>query len=189
LRELLSGNPDVARWDDAVEQRRAAVASARAEAWPDLTLTAGMKRIEELDLYAFVAGFSLPLPLFDRNQGGIDEARVEASRARESRRKALAAARSGFEAAWQALVQASEGAATLREEVLPAARAAFEAADEGYRQGKFGYLDVLDAQETLFETKRQLIEALLTYHTAVADLERLVGRSLGSVEEERGENP
>ena len=54
--------------------------------------------------------------------------------------------------------------------------------EQGFRQGKLGYVDVLGAQRTLFETREQLIEALAAYHTAVADVQRLVGQSLEAVD-------
>ena len=52
---------------------------------------------------------------------------------------------------------------------------------EGYRFGKFGYLDVLDSQKTLFEAKGQYLDALADYHKAVADVERLIGEPLAPV--------
>ena len=61
---------------------------------------------------------------------------------------------------------------------FPEAVQAFEAAQEGYRQGKFSYLMVLDAQRTLFELKQQYIDTLADYHTSRAALERLVGQSI-----------
>ncbi len=66
----------------------------------------------------------------------------------------------------------------LLEEVAPAARFAMEAARSGYEQGKYGYIEVLDAQRSFFETEFQLIDSLLNYHRSVAELERLLGRPL-----------
>ncbi|MBE3123883.1 MAG: TolC family protein, partial [Planctomycetes bacterium] len=83
--------------------------------------------------------------------------------------------------AYQVLASSFAEATILRDEVLPAAEAAFTASSEGYRLGKFGYLDVLDAQRTFFETQGQYIEALAAYHRAAADVERLVGQSLESI--------
>jgi outer membrane protein, heavy metal efflux system len=65
--------------------------------------------------------------------------------------------------------------------VLPGAQRAFDAASEGYRQGKFGFLEVLDAQRTLFEARGRYLEALAAYHKAVAEVERLIGEPLGAV--------
>ena len=68
----------------------------------------------------------------------------------------------------------------MRYDVVPAAELAYGAAREGYREGKFGFLEVLDAQRTLFEAKGQYIDALSEYHAARADTERLIGQPLHS---------
>ncbi|MGI9078306.1 MAG: hypothetical protein ACR2G6_13410 [Gemmatimonadaceae bacterium] len=44
--------------------------------------------------------------------------------------------------------------------------------------GKFGYLDVLDAQRTLIAAGGQYLRAIADYHKAVADVERLIGAPL-----------
>jgi cobalt-zinc-cadmium efflux system outer membrane protein len=75
----------------------------------------------------------------------------------------------------------------LQQDVLPATHETFQATQEGYRQGKFGFLDVLDAQRTLFETRGQFLEALTAYHQAVADIERLIGEGLPAAPPGKGE--
>ena len=59
---------------------------------------------------------------------------------------------------------------------------AFNAAHAGYNQGKFGFLDMLDAQRGLFETTGELVDALADYHTAVAKIEGLIGQSLDNTD-------
>ena len=66
----------------------------------------------------------------------------------------------------------------LRSAVLPGAQQAFDAVTEGYRLGKFGFLDVLDAQRTLIAGGGQYLRALSDYHKAAADVERLIGTPL-----------
>jgi cobalt-zinc-cadmium efflux system outer membrane protein len=78
--------------------------------------------------------------------------------------------------AYLALSTAASEIDALKATVIPGAQSAFEAASEGYRQGKFGYLDVLDAQRTLFEARGQYVSSLATYHKALADLDRATGR-------------
>lgn len=56
---------------------------------------------------------------------------------------------------------------------LVAAHEAARIARIGYREGKFGQLDLLDAERTLGETKLAAIDALAAYHNAKARLERL----------------
>ena len=70
----------------------------------------------------------------------------------------------------------------LKNDVLPLARSAFDAAGQGYREGKFEYLVVLDAQRTFFEVRGRYIEALAGYHKARADVERLIGRNLDNLQ-------
>lgn len=85
-------------------------------------------------------------------------------------------------------VSAHAEVTTLRQEVLPGAQSAFEAVSRGYRLGKFGFLDVLDAQRTLFGAKAQYLRALASYHRAVAEVERLIGEPVEaarSLEESR----
>ncbi|MHC4858536.1 MAG: TolC family protein, partial [Planctomycetota bacterium] len=184
LEALLEQNPDVARWSVEIELHRAKTDLSRAGRYPDLTVAGGVMRFEESDSHAFVAGISLPLPVFDRSQGDIREARAEARSARERQRAAAARVQMELNTAYQDLAVAAGEAKTLETEVLPVAQTAFVASEEGFRQGKFGYLEVLDAQRTLFETKEQLVAALAAYHFAVADVERLIGQSLASIGKE-----
>jgi len=69
---------------------------------------------------------------------------------------------------------------TLRDELLPGAKSAFDAAAKGYQLGKFGFLDALDAQRTLFQSNQQYVRALAEYHRTIADIERLVGGPLNA---------
>jgi cobalt-zinc-cadmium efflux system outer membrane protein len=65
---------------------------------------------------------------------------------------------------------------------LPNANSAFDAASQGYHQGKFEYLVVLDAQRTFFEVRVRYIRALADYHKARADVERLIGQDIGNTQ-------
>ncbi len=86
--------------------------------------------------------------------------------------------------AYRELTAAYSEVQTIREETLPAARSAFEAIRQGYREGKFGYLDVLDAQRTLFDVRRQEVRALNAYYQRRADVERLTATPLAEVSNE-----
>jgi cobalt-zinc-cadmium efflux system outer membrane protein len=63
----------------------------------------------------------------------------------------------------------------LRMEVLPGARSTYEAATIGFENGKFSFLEVLDAQRTLIAAKSQYLIALANVHRAQAELESLIG--------------
>ena len=181
LAQRISQNPDIARWVVEMAQRRAAVELEDAKRIPDLTLSGGLRRLEETDDNAFVMGLSIPIPLFNRNQGGALEARYRLAKAGEERRAMRARIQKVLANAYQELSTAFAETTALKSEVVPGAQRAFDAVSEGYRQGKFGLLGVLDTQRTLFEAKGQYLEALASYHKAVADVERLIGEPLDAV--------
>ena len=72
----------------------------------------------------------------------------------------------------------AEEAGILNQTTLPAARSVFKAARQAYEAGRSDYLEVLDAERTLVETRRRRVEALAAYHQAVARLEGLLAMPL-----------
>ena len=184
LDNLVGQSPDVARWNTEIEHRRAALSLAKAGRFPDLTLGAGIRLFEETDDQMLVFGFSVPVPLFDRNQGNVREAEYLLARAKEEARGSAVAAGVRLAGALGALQSAHSEVFTLRNAALPAASQAIEAAREGYRRGKFGLKDVLDAQETFTEVRYRYIEAFVEYHGALTAVERLIGQDMGRIGQE-----
>jgi len=178
---LVARNPDIARWAQEMEQRLAVLSLERAGRVPDLTVGAGVKYISGPDTPAFVFGFSIPIPFSDRNQGAILEAEYQIARAGDARKVAEVRTRAALAGAYHVLASAHGTAVSLRDDVLPAARRAYAAASESYKEGKLGYLDVLDAQRTLMEARQGHVDALITYHKAVAVVESLIGTGLADI--------
>ena len=180
INKLVSQNPDIARWDTEIAKGRADIKLKDANAIPDVTIGAGPRYFNETNNNAFVMGISVPIPLFNRNQGERLEARYNLSKAEEQRKAAQIKVLMDLAQAYQELSSAYLSAAALKETALPGAQSAFNAAQEGYREGKFSYLQVIDAQRTLFEIKRQYVTALADYHKAKATIERLIGDHIKS---------
>jgi cobalt-zinc-cadmium efflux system outer membrane protein len=178
LQQRLSKNPDLARWATEITQRQALISMEKSKAIPDVTATVGATKYLMPNDYALVVGFSVPLPVFDRNQGRIQEAEHRLSKAEQDMRNTEVRITTALNTAYQTLDAAHSEIMALRQEILPGAQSAYDAAFEGYRSGKFGFLDVLDAQRTLFGAKNQYLVALANYHKSVADVERLVGSGM-----------
>ena len=181
LEGMVSRNPDVARLGVAIEQHRAGVALAEAQGVPDLTVSLGAKHHNEMDDTAFVMGISIPIPIFDRNQGATLEARERLTKSREESRAAWLKVVNTLAETYQTLSRAHMEATDLAKHVLPGARAAFEASQEGFRHGKFDYLDMLDAQRTLVSVNLRHMNALFAYQQARTRVERLIGLDLGTL--------
>jgi cobalt-zinc-cadmium efflux system outer membrane protein len=183
LSERMAGNPEMARWLVEIERRRASLEMERAGRFPDVTLSGGVRYVNPTDDWAFVAGLSIPIPMFNRNQGATLEAQYRLAKTEEQRRALHVRLRAALASTYQRLSSARKEAVSLKNDVLPWARSAFEATSEGFRQGKFGYLDVLDAQRTFFETQARYTEALAILQKAIADAEGLLGEPLDEIED------
>ncbi|MNT28226.1 Cobalt-zinc-cadmium resistance protein CzcC precursor [compost metagenome] len=122
-----------------------------------------------------VVGLSLPIPLFDRNQGNILAAARRADQARDQRNGAELRLRSEV---IQALAQWSTAAQEVQDfdrSILPSAQQAVDAATRGFERGKFAFLDVLDAQRTLVAARLQYLQAQAQRSEARVRLERIFG--------------
>lgn len=145
---------------------------AQSQRMPDLTLSAGTRRIEATNDQAMVVGVSIPLPFFNNGRASVSQARAE----RDQADARLRVTRLDVEQQIaNALADRDNAAAAVRASG-PALEAALESARIariGYGQGKFDQLIMLDAERTLAETRTAAINALVAYHDAEARLARL----------------
>ncbi len=178
LTARIRNNPDLARWAAEMVQREAAVDLEEANAVPNLKVGAGGRWREETNDNTFVLEFSFPLQLFDRNQGAIAEARHRLAKAKAQKRAVLLQLNAALADGYARLINAHNRVLSIKSKILPGARTAFQAVNEGYKFGKFGYLEVLDSQRTWFNARAQFLDALAAYHKAVADVERLTGQAV-----------
>jgi cobalt-zinc-cadmium efflux system outer membrane protein len=169
-------NPDLARWTSELEQRAATLSLAEAQAVPDVTVSAGGRYYQDEGTAGVVALFSVPLPVFDRNQGAIQAAQTRLDRAKVEQRVAEVSIRSAVAQAYQQLLASYRQVVELRDRTIPQAQTVFRGAQDAYARGLFRYLEVLDAQRTLFQLRATYVDALLAYHTQITDIARLTGR-------------
>lgn len=170
-----STNPALARSTALQQRAEAAIEVERARAKQDPTLSAGVRLFNEFDEAAFVVGVSIPLGIFDDNSAAVDRAGAQRQQARletEALRRSLE--REAATARAQLDIARSEVEA-LDARLLPSAEESVARAREGYEQGGFSYLDVLDAQRVLGDARLQRISALHSFHRAHATLARLTG--------------
>lgn len=174
----VAGNPDLARWTTELAARRAAVQLEEAKRIPSVSVGAGPRYYSDTDDAALVFEFSVPLPLFDRNQGGIREAQERRAKSAMEQTAAEVSIRAALGGAYERLLGTFEQVRTLQETIIPAAEAAFKGSEDAYQKGVLRYLEVLDAQRTLFQLRTQYLQVLAAYHAAVTDVERLTGTAL-----------
>ena len=180
LNQQLETSPALLRARLEIERRNALTQLERSLRTPDVTVSLGARRNNELGLNQAIVGASLPLPLFNRNQGNILEAERRADKARDELTAATVQASNSLAQAHSRLDVARQSVTTLREQILPGAQSAYDAASKGFELGKFNFLEVLDAQRTLFQARAQYQRALAEAYRAVAEIERVLGGAIAS---------
>ena len=145
----------------------------KSNAIPDLIVTLGYKTEQKEHHSGMIIGAEIPLPIFNQNQGNIGRACGEINRTREAYAQLHFILESRLTHAHRELTKAYHIANQLQTKVLQAAQQAFDYANDGYTEGKFEYIDLLIAQEKLYDIKEKLIDALQDYHQRRADIEYL----------------
>ncbi len=174
----LSQSPEIARWVSEKKLREAEVKLADARRKPNVTVGAGIRRLEGPGDEAFVFGFSMPLQLFDRNQGGAAEARALLGRTEAEQKAAEVRLGMVLLGLYEEMVHDVHVMEGLQKEILPKAEDALAISREGFVQGRFSYLEVLDAQRTIFDVKQEYIQTATTYHQFLVEIERLIGQPI-----------
>ncbi|MGM0454520.1 MAG: TolC family protein [Thermodesulfobacteriota bacterium] len=178
LKAGLGKNPDIERFDAEKTLQKAQYDLERARRIPDLSVSGGYRQIPESDDTAFIAEISIPLKIFDRNQGDIEAARTAVDQVADRRYEALNRRRQQLNAAFQDALAARDEVRALKRDIIPATREVFSAKRQGYESGKFPFLELLDAQRVLFESQQRYNDVLTRYHLAIAEIERLTGQPL-----------
>ncbi|QGZ38030.1 cobalt-zinc-cadmium efflux system outer membrane protein [Pseudoduganella flava] len=148
---------------------------AKSARVPDVTLTIGSQRDDQLARRQAVVGIAVPLPLFDRNGGNVVAASERAAKARAELEAAQRDVTADATTAWLRYRQARDEALLMQNGVVADAASVHALTLKGYEYGKFAFLDVLDAQRTLFAARSRLLDAMLDAWRAHADLARLTG--------------
>ena len=175
-------NPDLARLSAERDRFAAAASVERSKAWANPTLSFGYRRFEDRDGDgALVAGFSIPIGVFDRNQGAVAQARANEKRAGYDLEAGRLAIAREYAALQRALSAEAASVLSIEQEVIPQAERALALARDGYNQGAFSYLDVMEAQRALSNAREARVNSLRSYHSNEAALDRLTARFAGAL--------
>lgn len=177
-RARLDASPDLARFASQLRTEDARVRLAQAQRSPDVSVSAGVRRLETFDDQALVAGFSIPLGT--RRRADYQERAARANRTvieseRDARRLEMHATLFDL---YQELLHARTEAQSLREKVRPQAEAMLKTTSEGYQAGRFSLLELADAQIQLIEIERETIRAAAQFHTLMVDIKRVTGEPI-----------
>ena len=175
-RRALANRPDLRAAEAARTKASADIRLARANAWWDITPQIEYQRLGPDNTVGF--GISVPIRIFDRNQGEIARTRAEARRVEATHEVVAIQALTEVDTALAALGTEREKLTALRDTYLPKARQARDTVEFAYRRGGVSLLDYLDAQRTYRDTAAEYLRSLAGYLTSFYQLETAVGGSL-----------
>ena len=175
LLSAIDEHPQLSRWTSVRAQRKAELISARLKPAPDVRVYAGWRHFRETGDNAAVFGLSATLPLWDQNQGAILSAQETLSKADAERAANQATLIVVLGRAYEAAAGAQRELVLLQGSVIPKARVTIRTLEDGYGQGRFSLLELLDTQSAFSQALQREQEALVSYHTAVATIEWLSG--------------
>lgn len=158
-----------------IDQREASLELERAQRIPDLTVSVGSQYDALERERVNVVGLSMPIPLFNRNQGNVLAAARRTDQARDLRNASELRLRTEIQTTLDQWRTANTEVASFNQTILPAAQSAVDTATRGFEMGKFNFLDVLDAQRTLISARTQYIQAITEATNAWVRIERIFG--------------
>ena len=156
-------------------QGEASVGLEKAQRIPDLDVSIGSQYDAGARERVNLVGVSMPLPLFNRNQGNILAASRRADQARDLRNATELRLRTETRQALDLWQTANTEVRAFNQQILPAAQSAVDSTTRGFEMGKFNFLDVLDAQRTLIAARNQYLTATAQATDAWVRIERIYG--------------
>jgi cobalt-zinc-cadmium efflux system outer membrane protein len=179
----LAVRPDIRAKRYTFSQRESDLKLAKAYRIPDVTIGAGyaVQGAQGPDNPGQVAlNAGIPLPLFNRNQGGIRQAEVSLQAAEADLDKTVNRVENEVEVAYLNLLQSRRLVEAYFGEVLEDARSTFTIVERAYERGGATILDLLDAARTSRTIQQNYIEALFNYQHHLFQLESAVGQEIQS---------
>ncbi|WP_419419449.1 TolC family protein [Legionella sp. D16C41] len=183
LLKKLSQSPQLRQIQLQLQAKRASISAVKKSVWPDLNVQLGARHFADDDSLAAVAAVAAPIPVYDRNQGRILTAEAQYSQvAYEFQGMKLTIRQSVYTAFLQAK-QSRYEANLVTSSLLPLARNAINLAQEGFKMGRYTYIELSTALNMLYEEERHYQQAHADYHKALIELTALLG--LNSVKESK----
>ncbi len=189
LKQLALGKrPDLKVLEAEKSRGDADIALARSETIPNLTAGLAFRRdttsmeiggVEGKDTaYSIGLKLSMPIPLFDRNQAGVQEARAKRSSIESRLTAAIRNVERDVETAYSSVLNAEKVLSLYTSNIIPQLEENMELTQESYRLGEVGILSVIQEQKKFFEVSDGYLTALHARQLALVKLESAVATDI-----------
>lgn len=176
VQRIQATSPEVAAAMSAVMRARYAVDRARAEPRPNVTVQ-GLVNVVDNGIGGRPDGavaVTLPVPLFNRNQGGIMQAQHEVAAAQQALAQLELDLQNRLTTVYERYANARNQVARYQEAILPAAQESLDLVRSSYTAGEVSFISLLTVQRTYAQTNVNYVEALRELRMAETEIEGLL---------------
>lgn len=189
LLSTLSASPHIQLFAQQSRVQDAKLRLTQTANRPDISWTAGIRRISGIDETAFVAGASIPLFTESRNVGDYE---AQKARLDQIEQQKLASLRNLYHQVNQSLDARNRAlleVSTFQQNIIPPLKEALVLVEKAYSDGRFSYLEWVFTRQELLDAQHALIQSAKQAHQRGADIEALTGISIVSLPSENTSIP
>jgi cobalt-zinc-cadmium efflux system outer membrane protein len=168
---LLAQNPQLANAQAGVARAQAAFARECAGRMPNVDVQAAVQYDNATQDTFATLQMGIPIPLYNRNQGNIRRAQAELLAAQRETQRIELALHQRLAAVFEQYTNAHYQVEKYSRDILPSAEESLKVTNAGYKQGEYGYLALLTAQRTFFQTNLTYLDALRELRAAATAIE------------------
>jgi cobalt-zinc-cadmium efflux system outer membrane protein len=168
LQQLSADSPEIMLALSRLERAQWAVRRAFAQRVPNIDMQASVQHDNATEDEIAGVQVGLPIPIWNRNQGGIRSAQGELTAAQNGVERVELELHQRLATEYQRYANAKQQVQTYRRDILPDAKSSLDLVTAGYQQGELGYLALLTAQRTFFQTNLAYLDSLRELQQSIA---------------------
>mgnify|MGYP002781069677 FL=1 len=171
---VLGVHPDLRAAQVGVERAQLALRRATVEPVPNVTVGAGYVRQNQNQSNDWVVAASIPVPLWNRNQGNILAAKAQIGEAVAEVGRVQNDLTGRLSVAFGSYTAARTRAEKYKSAILPKAEESYRLSLKAYQGGQFEYLRVLQAQRAVAEARLEYLRSLGEMWRAASEIAGLM---------------
>ena len=175
LIKKLPQSPQLQQVQIQLQAKRATITAVKKAVWPDLNVQLGGRHFEDDGSNAVVASVNAEIPVYNRNQGKILTAEAQYTQTAHMYQGTRLDVRQNVYTVFLQAQQSQYEAELVTNSLLPLARKSIKLAQDGYKMGRYTYLELSLSLNTLFEEERHYQQAHADYHKTLIQLTGLLG--------------
>jgi cobalt-zinc-cadmium efflux system outer membrane protein len=173
---------------DTASLHQAELQLVQSRSQRDLSFSGGIRRFESTNDNALVFSLSVPLKTTKRNSGALSEARAQLDQIKATSGATMTNARSLLTRYYSELTEVRIEFESSRDRVMPQLEAALQGTEIAYELGRYGLLELVDAQRRLLNVQMELIDAAARYHELLTNIESLTGQPVAVAASSSGDS-